>query len=122
MPNPTFKRWTADDVAKLKNLAQKQPPAEIAAALGRTPSATAVKAHELKLSLRMPRRDRPSAFRQGAESRPAARKICSLGTRGVAPIKSHRRDGDMKQKAAKVASASRCCGHFLPAPPENEIG
>jgi hypothetical protein len=24
MPNQTFKRWTAEDIAKLKNLAQKQ--------------------------------------------------------------------------------------------------
>ena len=24
MPNPTFKRWTADEIAKLKNLAQKK--------------------------------------------------------------------------------------------------
>ena len=55
MPNPTFRRWTADDIAKLKNLAQKQRPADIAAQLGRSVSATAVKAHELNLSLKMPR-------------------------------------------------------------------
>jgi hypothetical protein len=24
MPNQTFRRWTADDIAKLKNLAQKR--------------------------------------------------------------------------------------------------
>jgi hypothetical protein len=31
MPNETFKRWTADDIAKLKNLAQKQSRKAIAA-------------------------------------------------------------------------------------------
>jgi hypothetical protein len=54
MPNQTFKRWTADDIAKLKNLAQKQPRQVIAAELGRSPSATSVKAHYLGLSLRAP--------------------------------------------------------------------
>jgi hypothetical protein len=53
MPNPTFRRWTADDIAKLKNLAQRHPRAEIAAKLGRSVAATTLKAHELKLSLRM---------------------------------------------------------------------
>jgi hypothetical protein len=52
MPQSNIRRWTADDIAKLKTLAQKLPPAEIAAKLGRSPSALAVKAHELKLSLR----------------------------------------------------------------------
>jgi hypothetical protein len=55
MPNPTFRRWTADDIAKLKNMAQKRRPADIAAQLGRSISATAVKAHQLNVSLRMPR-------------------------------------------------------------------
>jgi hypothetical protein len=53
MPNPTFRRWTADDIAKLKDLAQRHPRAEIAAKLGRSVAATSLKAHELKLSLRM---------------------------------------------------------------------
>jgi hypothetical protein len=53
MPNPTFRRWTADDIAKLKSLAQKHRSADIAARLGRSPSATAVKAHQLGLSLKM---------------------------------------------------------------------
>jgi hypothetical protein len=35
MPNPTFRRWTADDIAKLKNVAQKEPCANLAAQLGR---------------------------------------------------------------------------------------
>ena len=55
MPNQTFRRWTADDIAKLKNMAQKQRPADIAAQLGRSVSATAVKAHQLNVSLRVPR-------------------------------------------------------------------
>jgi hypothetical protein len=53
MPNSTFRRWTADDIAKLKNLAQRHPRVEIAAKLGRSVAATTLKAHELKLSLRM---------------------------------------------------------------------
>jgi hypothetical protein len=57
MPNHTFKRWTADDIAKLKNLAQKQPRQVIAAELGRSPSATSVKAHQLRLSLKVPAKD-----------------------------------------------------------------
>jgi hypothetical protein len=40
MPNSTFRRWTADDIAKLKNLAQRHPRAEIAAKLGRSVAAT----------------------------------------------------------------------------------
>jgi hypothetical protein len=54
MPNQTFKRWTAEDIAKLKNLAQKQRREVIAAELGRSPYATTVKAHQLALSLKMP--------------------------------------------------------------------
>jgi hypothetical protein len=54
MPNKTFKRWTADDVAKLKNLAQKQRREDIAAELGRSPSATSAKAHQLGVSLKAP--------------------------------------------------------------------
>jgi hypothetical protein len=52
MPNSAF-RWTADDIAKLKNLAQKHPRVDIAAKLGRSVAATTLKAHELKLSLRV---------------------------------------------------------------------
>ena len=54
MPNIT-RRWTEDDVEKLKNMAQRKPSADIAAALGRSVGATSVKAHQLKLSLKMPR-------------------------------------------------------------------
>jgi hypothetical protein len=51
------RRWSADDVAKLKIMAQRFPASQIAAELGRGLSATMVKAHELRLSLRM-KRDR----------------------------------------------------------------
>lgn len=57
MPSSTFRRWTAEDVAKLKNLAHEHPLNEIAALLGRSATATAVKAHELGLSLRMHRQN-----------------------------------------------------------------
>jgi hypothetical protein len=30
MPDPTFRRWTTDDITKLKNLAQRHHRAEIA--------------------------------------------------------------------------------------------
>jgi hypothetical protein len=56
MPNPTFRRWTADDIAKLKNMAQKEPCANVASQLGRSVGATAVKAHQLGISLKVPRR------------------------------------------------------------------
>jgi hypothetical protein len=55
MPNATFRRWTADEIAKLKNLAQKEPSANVAAQLGRSVGATAVKAHQLGISLKVPR-------------------------------------------------------------------
>jgi hypothetical protein len=48
-----MKRWTPDEIAKLKDMAQKYPAAKIAEALGRGHSAVFVKAHELKLSLRL---------------------------------------------------------------------
>ena len=55
MPNTTFRRWTAEDIAKLKNMAQKEPSANVAAQLGRSVGATAVKAHQLGISLKVPR-------------------------------------------------------------------
>ena len=54
MPNAT-RRWSDDEIAKLKDMAQRKPPADIAAALGRSVGATSVKAHQLKVSLRMVR-------------------------------------------------------------------
>lgn len=41
MPNPTFRRWTAGDIAKLKNMAQERST-DIAARVGRSVSTTAV--------------------------------------------------------------------------------
>jgi hypothetical protein len=67
MPNPTFRRWTADDIAKLKNMARKEPSANVAAQLGRSVGATAVKAHELGISLRMPRRSGRAAEEAAAD-------------------------------------------------------
>ena len=46
------RRWTANDIEKLRRLAGKFSAAEIAAELGRTRGSLAVKAHELKISLR----------------------------------------------------------------------
>jgi hypothetical protein len=48
-----MKRWTPEEIAKLKAMAQKYPASKIAEALGRGQSAIFVKAHELKLSLRL---------------------------------------------------------------------
>jgi hypothetical protein len=47
------KRWTDDDIAKLQSMARRYPTAQIAAALGRGISTTVMKAHELRISLRM---------------------------------------------------------------------
>ena len=71
------KRWTDDDVEKLKGMAQKYPAVSIAADLGRGLSATMVKAHELRVSLRMRKKgDQPivnpgasNGQRQGARPR-----------------------------------------------------
>jgi len=51
----SIRRWSSDDILKLKMLAQKYPAATIAEQLGRSPAALAVKAHELKLSLKLKR-------------------------------------------------------------------
>ena len=57
----SIRRWSGDDISKLKMLAQKYPAATIAKELGRSPAALAVKAHELKLSLKL---QRPNSDRQ----------------------------------------------------------
>ena len=49
----SIRRWSEDDVAKLRRMAQKYSTAAIAAQLGRSAAATIVKEHELKLSLRV---------------------------------------------------------------------
>jgi hypothetical protein len=62
MPKFISRRWAEDDIAKLKDMAQKYPVAQIASQLGRGISATRVKAHLLKLSLRMSRPCDPQAI------------------------------------------------------------
>ena len=57
MPNFNSRRWTKEDIARLKNLARKYPTASVAGQLGRSAAATAIKAHELKISLKMQRRN-----------------------------------------------------------------
>jgi hypothetical protein len=47
------KRWTDEDLAKLRRLARTISTVEIAAQLGRGVSATVMKAHELRISLRL---------------------------------------------------------------------
>jgi len=47
--------WTNDDIAKLRSLASRVPVRDIAAELGRSPGATVLKAHQLRLSLRCTR-------------------------------------------------------------------
>ncbi len=49
----TIRRRSDEEVAKLRTMAQKYPTAAIAAQLGRSTAATVVKAHQLKLSLRV---------------------------------------------------------------------
>lgn len=46
-------RWSDEEVDQLKSWAGKRSTAEIAAGLGRGVSATYVKAHQLKVSLRV---------------------------------------------------------------------
>src|SRR2546428_824713 len=70
------RRWSADDLAKLKNMAQKFPAAHIAAELGRGLSATMVKAHQLRVSLRVKKKkasDFASADTSADQSTGAAR-------------------------------------------------
>jgi hypothetical protein len=49
---PLKRVWTDDEIAKLRSLAGKIPVKDIAAELGRSPSAVAVEACKLGLSLR----------------------------------------------------------------------
>jgi hypothetical protein len=55
------RRWSAEDMAKLQRMAQKYPAQHIAAELGRGLAATMVKAHQLRISLRMKRHRRGAA-------------------------------------------------------------
>jgi hypothetical protein len=52
MPKSDIRRWSADDNSRLRELARRYPRAYIAALLGRSPSAIAVQAQKLKLSLK----------------------------------------------------------------------
>jgi hypothetical protein len=58
--------WKADDIAKLKAMAEKEPGERIAAELGRTLGAVAVEASKLGLSLRTKRRSRSTKTPDGA--------------------------------------------------------
>jgi hypothetical protein len=60
----------ADDVTKPRQLAGKHPRNAIATQLGRGPSALAVKAHQLKVSLRVVRNNEAPTF-SGADPGPA---------------------------------------------------
>jgi hypothetical protein len=46
------RRWTPDEITKLKEMAGKYPRDTIAEQLGRAGSAVAMKAYELRISLR----------------------------------------------------------------------
>jgi hypothetical protein len=61
MPNPNLRSWTEADNAKLKSLAGKLRPAEIAAELGRSAGATVLQASKLKVSLSTRRKRRKTA-------------------------------------------------------------
>ena len=53
------KAWTIEDIEKLKMLARRRKAADIAAELGRSKGSTAVKAHYLGISLRVPPKSPP---------------------------------------------------------------
>jgi len=60
--------WSDEDIAKLRSMAQRYPVRRIAAELGRGVSATMVKAHELRLSLKIkPKASKPTADPGAAE-------------------------------------------------------
>jgi hypothetical protein len=64
------KRWTEAEVAKLKGMAGNYPVKEIAQEIGRGTSATVMKAHDLRVSLRM--QPKPESRHDvGIESGPA---------------------------------------------------
>ena len=54
MPS-TLRRWSEEDIAKLRDMAQKHSVVHIAALLGRSVPATILKAHQLHISLRVRR-------------------------------------------------------------------
>jgi hypothetical protein len=64
--------WTDNDISTLKSLASKLPIRDIAAELGRSPGATILKAHQLRLSLRV---SAPSSTQR--RTQPAARLVAT---------------------------------------------
>ena len=64
MPKP----WTIEDIEKLKTLAQRRKAADIAAELGRSLGSTTVKAHQLGISLRVPKKTHQVLNRPGQSS------------------------------------------------------
>jgi hypothetical protein len=56
----TGRPWTDEEVEKLLNLAQKYSAARIATEIGRPETSVRTKAHELSISLRMYRGQRPA--------------------------------------------------------------
>jgi hypothetical protein len=63
-----MRRWSPEEISKLKSMAQKYPAAKIAEELGRGISATMVKAHELKLSMRYKKPAASEAAPAGTEA------------------------------------------------------
>jgi hypothetical protein len=63
-------RWTDGDIEKLKALAQRRSFTDIAAELGRSEGSIAVKTLQLKISLRVPRKDSAHAQQTGPATRP----------------------------------------------------
>jgi hypothetical protein len=62
--------WTEDDVAKLIAKAGKVPAEQLAAELGRSVGSVAVKAHELRISLRtIPRGQKGKGGADGERAR-----------------------------------------------------
>jgi hypothetical protein len=59
-----IRRWSAEDIQTLRRLAGKRSRAEIATELGRSASSLAVKAHVLRISLRL--EERPVGDKQVA--------------------------------------------------------
>jgi hypothetical protein len=78
------RRWTADDVTKLRQLAGKHPRNAIAAQLGRGPSALAVKAHLLKVSLRVVRNCEAPTFSDADPGPPDSIGPSDQGSNGAA--------------------------------------
>jgi hypothetical protein len=84
MARSIHRRWTAEDVTKLRQLAGKHPRNAIAAQLGRGPSALAVKAHLLKVSLRVVRNSEAPTFSDTDPGPPDSIGPSDQGSNGTA--------------------------------------